>query len=273
MSGLTFRLKAAPPWRLDMSPLTPDRLDGIDSRAVSKIPLLSGNKRIAAGELFEIAAGDPADMRILDSSNRLDFIGHNMRNGRLTVEGDAGAYCGLNLGGGELIVRGNVGDYAAAGMTGGRLEATGDAGSHFGGALPGDMRGMNGGTAIVHGKSGQRLGDRMRRGTIIVEGDVGAYAASRMIAGTIIALGSAAGSYPGFGMKRGTLILRGEIERELPTFGDCGRHELAFLNLLLLQLRNISSRLDQFAAQPKIVHRRVGDQASGGKGEILSWRD
>lgn len=273
MSGLTFRLKAAPPWRLDMSPLTPDRLADIDSRAIPRIALLSGNKRVPTGELFEIAPGDPADIRILDSSDKLDFIGRDMRGGRLTVEGDAGAYCGLNLCGGELIVRGNVGDYAAAGMSGGRFEATGDAGGHFGGALPGDMRGMSGGTAIIHGKSGQRLGDRMRRGTIIVEGDVGAYAASRMIAGTIIALGTAAGAYPGFGMKRGTLILRGEAERELPTFSDCGRHELAFLNLLLLQLRNVSSRLDQFAAQPKIVHRRVGDQASGGKGEILVWRE
>lgn len=273
MSGLTFRLKAAPAWRLDMSPLTPDRLAGVDSRDISRISLLSGGRLMTVGELFEITLGDPTDIRILDSNEKLDFIGKNMRGGGLTVEGDAGAYCGLNLCGGELIVRGNVGDYAAAGMSGGRFEATGDAGSHFGGALPGEMRGMNGGTAIVHGKTGQRLGDRMRRGTIIVEGDVGAYAASRMIAGTIIALGSAAGSYPGFGMKRGTLILRGEAERELPTFGDCGRHELLFLNLLLLQLRNISSQLDQFAAQPKIVHRRVGDQAAGGKGEILSWRD
>jgi formylmethanofuran dehydrogenase subunit C len=272
MSGLTFRLKSVPPWRVDMAPLTPDRLASVEARAIPRIALLSGNKRIPAGDLFEVTPGDPADIRILDCSDKLDFIARDMGTGRVTVEGDAGAYCGLNLAGGELIVRGNVGDYAAAGMSGGRFEATGNAGDHFGGALPGEMRGMGGGTAVIHGKSGQRLGDRMRRGTIIVEGDIGAYAASRMIAGTIIALGSSAGVYPGFGMKRGTLILRGEAELELPTFGDCGRHELAFLNLLLLQLRNVSQRLDQFAAQPKIVHRRVGDQAAGGKGEILTWR-
>jgi formylmethanofuran dehydrogenase subunit C len=270
---LTFRLKAAPEWRLDLSPLTPDRLAAVASRDVPRIAILGGNKTTPAGDLFEIAPGDPSDIRILDSCDKLDFIGRDMRSGGITVDGNAGAYCGLNLAGGELTVNGNVGDYAAAGMSAGRLKVAGDAGDHLGGALPGEMRGMNGGTTVVHGRAGQRLGDRMRRGTIIVEGDIGAYAASRMIAGTIIALGSGVGSYPGFGMKRGTLILRGDAERELPTFGDCGRHELPFLNLLLLQLRDISGRLDQFAAQSKFVHRRVGDQAAGGKGEILYWRN
>jgi len=113
----------------------------------------------------------------------------------------------------------------------------------------------------------------MRRGTIIVEGNVGAYAASRMIAGTIIALGATVGAYPGFAMKRGTLILRAAPNHMLPTFADCGRHELGFLNLLFRQLRNTSSQLDRLAVQTKIVQRTVGDQAAGGKGELLFWRD
>lgn len=272
MSGLSFRLKAAVPWRVDMSPLTPDRLAGMNARDIARIGLLSGNSRIPAGDLFDIAAGDPADIRLQTNNDKLDFIGHDMRTGRLTVDGAAGAYCGLNLAGGELILRGQAGPYAAAGMTGGRFEAAGDVGDNFGGALPGEMRGMSGGIAILRGNAGQRIGDRMRRGTIIVEGNVGAYAASRMIAGTIIALGSAIGAYPGFAMKRGTLILRSLSNHMLPTFADCGRHELGFLSLLFLQLRNSSSQLDQLAAQTKIVQRMVGDQAAGGKGEILCWQ-
>ena len=273
LSGLTFRLKAAPSWRLDMSPLTPDRLAGLSSRDIGRIGLLSGNSRIPAGDLFDVTTGDPADIRVQSDSDKLDFIGGGMDRGRLTVEGSAGAYCGLNLAGGELILRGQAGPYAAAGMTGGSFEATGDVGDNFGSALPGEMRGMSGGIAILRGNAGQRIGDRMRRGTIIVEGNVGAYAASRMIAGTIIALGATVGAYPGFAMKRGTLILRAAANQMLPTFADCGRHELGFLNLLFLQLRNTSSQLDQLAAQTKIVQRMVGDQAAGGKGELLFWRD
>jgi formylmethanofuran dehydrogenase subunit C len=273
VSGLTFRLKAAPLSRLDMSPLTPDRLSGKSARDIGSIGLLCGNRSIPAGDLFDIGGGDVADIRIQGDSDRLDFIGRGMRSGRLTVEGIAGAYCGLDLAGGTLHLQGHAGDYAAAGMTGGTFTVTGNAGDNFGGALPGEMRGLSGGTAIVRGNAGHRTGDRMRRGTLIVEGSVGAYAASRMTAGTLIALGSQAGAYPGFAMKRGTLILRGAANQMLPTFADCGRHELAFLNLLLLQLRNTSSQLDKLAAQPKFVQRTVGDQAAGGKGEILLWRD
>jgi formylmethanofuran dehydrogenase subunit C len=255
-----------------MSPLTPNLLAGMNARDIGRVGLLSGNNRIPAGDLFDMTAGDPADIRLQSDSDQLDFIGSGMDRGRLTIEGSAGAYCGLNLAGGELILRGQAGPYAAAFMSGGRFEATGDVGDNFGGALPGEMRGMSGGIAILRGNAGQRIGDRMRRGTIIVEGNVGAYAASRMIAGTIIALGTTVGAYPGFAMKRGTLILRAAANRMLPTFADCGRHELGFLNLLFLQLRNTSSQLDQLAAQTKIVQRRVGDQAAGGNGELLLWQ-
>ena len=89
MSGLTFRLKAAPPWRLDMSPLTPDRLAGMNARDIQRIGLLSGNSRIPAGDLFDVAAGDSADIRVQSDSDKLDFIGSGMNRGRLTVEGSA----------------------------------------------------------------------------------------------------------------------------------------------------------------------------------------
>ena len=54
MSGLTFRLKAAPAWRLDLSPLTPDRLAAVAARDVPRISILGGNRTTPAGDLFEI---------------------------------------------------------------------------------------------------------------------------------------------------------------------------------------------------------------------------
>ena len=47
------------------------------------------------------------------------------------------------------------------------------------------MEGMTGGTLIIHGNAGARLGDRMRRGLVLVGGDAGDFAASRLVAGTI----------------------------------------------------------------------------------------
>lgn len=273
MSALTLTLKEKPQQRLDLSALTPDRLQGLDVSAIERIEIRVGNRRLSVGDLFAVTAGDRGTLRILNSGGKLDRIGCGMTGGSITVEGDAGAYLGQAMSGGYVVVQGNVGPGAAMEMRGGIIEIDGNAGDFVGGVLPGDMKGMSGGLVVLRGNAGARVGDRMRRGTILVEGNVGDYAASRMIAGTIIVLGADPGAYPGLGMKRGSLILRGHPERELPSFGDCGRHDLGFLRLLLRALHGRSIRLDQLAARPTQVRRLVGDQAGGGTGEILIWQD
>lgn len=271
MSGLVLTLKEPPRQRFDLSPLLPERLQGLDAAAISALELAGGNRRAHVGDFFAVTPGDPSDLRIAGSSDRLDHIGHGMTGGAITVAGDAGAYLGLAMTGGRLVVEGNAGPYAAAMLGGGTIEIGGNAGDHLGGAPAGEMKGMGGGLVVVRGNAGERAGDRMRRGTIIVEGSVGACAAARMIAGTLVVLGPELGPYPGFGMKRGTLLHLVRPQRELPSFADCGRHDLGFLGLLLRDLRGHSRRLDSLATRPTSVHRFVGDLANGGMGELLFW--
>jgi len=272
VSGLVLTLRAPPKQRVDLSALTPDRLQGVDAAAIAKLSLQCGNRPIAVGELFTITSGDPDDLRLVGDCGRFDRIGAEMTSGAITVEGDAGAYLGHAMRGGRMHVRGNAGVGAAQEMRGGEIAIDGDAGDFLGGARPGEMKGMSGGLAIVRGNAGDRVGDRMRRGTIIVDGNLGAYAASRMIAGTVIALGPAVGPYPGFAMKRGSLILLGRPDRMLPTFADCGRHDLTFLRLLFRSLKGRSPHVDELSSRPPIVQRLAGDQSVGGKGEILLWQ-
>lgn len=266
-------LREVPRQRIDLSPLTPDRLLALDGRAVANVELACGNRQVPLGDLFSVAAGDPADLRLIGVCSKCDRIGAGMTRGTITLDGDAGAYLGLQMQGGAIRVRGNVGIGAATEMHGGVVEIDGSAGDLLGGALPGDMKGMDGGLVVVRGEAADRIGDRMRRGAIVVEGSVGAFAASRMVAGTVVVLGTTVGAYPGFGMKRGSLILRGQAERQLPTFSDCGRHDLGFLALLWRSLRGRSRRLDEVAMGPRMVRRLAGDRAVGGKGEILLWQD
>lgn len=273
MTGLTLTLREAPRQRVDLSALAPDRLKGLGGAEVSKLSLGLGNARIFVGDLFAVKAGDPLDLLIAGSCAKFDGIGRGMSGGLITVQGDAGAYLGENMTGGRIHVQGNAGIGTAMGMRGGVIEIGGNAGDLLGSARPGDMKGMSGGLVVVRGDVGERVGDRMRRGTVIVEGNAAGYAASRMIAGTVILLGANVGSYPGFGMKRGTLLMRRRAERELPSFGDCGRHELGFLRVMFQALRGHSRRLDQLGPQATSVRRLAGDQAADGKGEILIFED
>ena len=97
----------------------------------------------------------------------------------------------------------------------------------MGGSLPGNMKGMQGGTVILKGNGGSRLGDNMRRGTILVEGNVADYCGSRMIAGTIAVMGTV-GDHVGYGMRRGTLLLW-QKPKLSATFADCGFHTVRLL--------------------------------------------
>jgi formylmethanofuran dehydrogenase subunit C len=272
VSGLVLTLRAPPRQRVDLSALTPDKLQGIDAAAIANLPLECGNRSVAAGELFTMTSGDPDDLRLVGDCGKFDRIGAELTRGMITVEGNAGAYLGHAMRGGRIHVQGSAGIGAAQELRGGEIAIDGNAGDFLGGARPGEMKGMSGGLVLVRGDAGDRVADRMRRGTIIVEGSLGAYAVSRMIAGTVLALGPTIGPYPGFAMKRGSLILLSHPTRDLPTFADCGRHDLAFLHLLLRSLKGRSPRLDDLTKRPPLVQRLAGDQSVGGKGEILLWQ-
>lgn len=267
MSILTLTLRKRPDQRADMSPLIPNRLVGMRVEDVRKLHLRVGKQMVEVDELFDVY-GDPTDEFIIrNSCNKLDYIGRDQESGRITVEGDAGAYLGMGMKGGKITVIGSVGMFAACEMKGGALEIKGNSGDFLGAALPGNKQGMKGGTVLVKGDAGQRLGDHMRRGIILVEGNTGDYCGSRMTAGTIAVMGET-GRYLGYAMKRGTLLLWKQPNIP-PTFNDCGSHTLTFLSLFFASLRNSDSKFSDPVSVFNRVRRYGGDMASLGRGEIL----
>jgi formylmethanofuran dehydrogenase subunit C len=263
---LVFSLRAMPDQRLDMSPLVPHLLAGKTAPEIAEITLGRTRHAATVGDLFRVRMGDPQQLRIEGSCDRLDLVGHAMRDGEIVVDGDVGARAGRLMSGGRLLVDGHAGPWAASGMTGGTLEITRSAGDRLGGPLAGEMAGMRGGVVVVRGNAGERVGDRMRRGTIVVEGRSGAHAGSRMLAGTLI-LRRAVGVMPGYLMRRGTIVL-GEGSNVLsPTFVDCGVHDLVAARLLADFVKPYSARAASVFRGP--LRRRAGDMAVLGKGEIF----
>jgi formylmethanofuran dehydrogenase subunit C len=269
MSALTFRLLSFPRQTVDLSSLTPDRLSGKGKKEIAAIELTSGNRKVPAGELFEISGSDATDILFRDACDKLSRIGQGMSGGSITVEGDAGAYLGIGMQNGRIKVTGNVGAWTGSGMANGEIHVTGNAGEFLGAAVAGDKQGMLGGAIIVEGDAGARAGDHMRRGMLLIKGNVGDYCGSRMLAGTIAVLG-ATGAGLGFGLKRGTLLLS-QAPTPSATFNDCGTHDLAFLNLLHAQFRRMCGTQTEFAPHTARVRRFMGDLANDGKGEILVY--
>lgn len=270
MSDLVLRVRTPPQFRLDLSPLTPERLAGQSADAVARVLLACGRRRVPVGEWFDVRGSAGRSILIEGDCARMDRIGAGMQDGQIRIEGDAGAYVGLGMQGGRIDVSGSVDAYAACGLTGGLVRVGGNAGDYLGAALPGEHRGMRGGVVIVAGRLGDRAGDHMRRGLILAEGACGNYCASRMQGGTIATLG-ACGERPGFAMRRGTLLLVGPAPTPGPTFNDGGELPLGFLVLLARSWKELPSRFASLARASTRVRRWTGDLAFGGQGELIHW--
>lgn len=272
MSQLTLSLRPEIKTRVDMTGITPDRLQDLTQSAIRKLKLQAGTQSLPLDKLFSIQGqAKSADMVLRGSRGLLDNIGRDMQSGRLTVQGKAGDFTGYGLRGGEILVTGDSGHWAGRDMRGGRLDIRGSAGDYLAAAFPGDQYGMRDGLIVVHGHAGDRAGERMRRGVVLIKGDAGDYCGARVRAGTLIVQGSS-GRFIGTQMKRGTIILSQAPDGLPATFNDCGEYEPVFLALLYRKL-SAKDRLRDMKHQPVRVRRLAGDLAVAGKGEILILQD
>jgi formylmethanofuran dehydrogenase subunit C len=265
MTRLT--LKAEPPVRLALDSLLPERLAGLKPGEIERLPLVLGKREEKVGDWFRLDGSGGDSLVIAGEGERLDRIGAAMTAGRIIVEGAAGAYLGQGLAGGEIRLEGAAGFGLASDMRGGLIRVAGDAGDGVGGALPGTGSGMSGGTVIITGTAGARCGYQLRRGLLVVGGDAGPACGGAMLAGTIL-LGGRAQAYAGAAMRHGSLLALGGFERPGPTFIDSGVHELVALRLLARLLASLG--LGALAARLGPMRRLLGDQAIGGKGELLA---
>lgn len=268
MTALTFTLKQPARQRIDVSPLTPNSLEGRSLAEIGAISLQHGNRKEPVAELFAVN-GDVAEGIVFAGANgKLDYVGKGMTQGEIRVDGDAGSYLGMQMRGGNITVTGSVDAYAACELKNGTVIIRGNAGDFLGAALPGNKKGMAGGVVIVKGNAGDRVGDHLRRGAILIEGNAGAYLGSRMTAGTIAVNGSV-GENIGYAMGRGTLLLAQTPSAIPATFNDCGTHTLGFIPLLLKSFQGLDTPFGGMTEQFRRVRRYAGDMCGIGKGEIL----
>lgn len=266
MRALTFTLVARPGERLDLSPLTPQGLAGMNRREIEKVKVGTTRHGAVVGDIFRVAGTDLQEIVFDGGSSRFDRVAEGLTEGTVRVAGDVGALVGRAMRGGQVLVEGNAGPHAGSSMRGGRLEITGRAGDCLGGPLAGELAGMNGGMLIVRGGVGAYAADRMRRGLIAILKGCGDFAGSRMIAGTLVVAGGA-GEMPGYLMRRGSIVLDRAPKSLSPSFVECGAPESVFAALLDRHLVNEGvTKRPLLGSAPR---RHGGDNAVLGLGEIL----
>ena len=269
MKPMIFTLREKPRQTLDLSALTPDSLAAAGGkRRIKNIQLPLGPAKVPLGDVFSLSGDNPEDIELRRTTERVVRIGAAMTRGRITVKAHGGDELGCRMKGGAIRVAGDCGNRLGCNMSWGRIEVEGNAGDYVGGGAPTATRGMTDGLITVWGNAGNRVGDKMRRGMILVAGEVADFTGAGMIAGTIVALGKS-GKLPGYGMKRGSIILGKRPGQLGATLSDCGILKMEYLRLFFKQLSRMGSRYRFFRDFGPEVHLYAGDMANGGKGELM----
>ena len=137
--------------RVDASSLQPGLILRKNEDEIRGLPLMIGNQKIPLGELCIVRRNLDVqnDLVLSGETQSLIKVGHSMKGGRLTVEGNTGDEVGVSMSAGIIHVHGNVGDWCGANEN------------------P-NSSGMQGGMIFVDGSAGDEVGAGMRRGMIFV---------------------------------------------------------------------------------------------------------
>ncbi len=170
------------------------------------IPLTLSEKKII-GYLTSVAAEKLAIRgEALVIEKNFDYIGMEMKNGKILVK-NAGNYMGKNMYDGEIKVEGNTLGNVGEGMVGGKIEIAGDAYGNYVGWR------MEGGEILIKCTCRNFIGLRMLDGKITLEKSAGNGIGERMEGGEIL-IGGRCGVV-GKGMKKGIIrIKEGIISQE-----------------------------------------------------------
>lgn len=203
--------------------INPNVLEGKTLSEIEQLKLWEGNKQRSLCELFKVEQtrheSEPENIKVTIEGDvsKVRRIGACMKNGEITINGDAGMHLGGEMKGGKITVHGNAGAWAGTMMKDGIIEIHGNAGNYLGAPYRGSTAGMHGGKIIVFGNVGHETGACMKKGTIKICGSSGQFTGLRMRNGTIYVQGNC-DERAGACMLEGKIVVGGTLQSVLPSF-------------------------------------------------------
>ena len=205
MSSLTFKFKIKDKYRLDMSWLS--NINTSDLSIIRNIKINYRNNFYKIDELFSLSGDNYNDIKILNSTNKLDNIGNELAHKKITINGSTGFGLAKNMSSGEIILKGDAGNNACCGMSGGTVLIYGNAGNGLCSLPTGKNLGLVDGFIYVQKNVGKNSIIRMRRGNIVVGGSIGDNSCLELISGTVTILGKIGDNFCN-NARRGTLFVK-----------------------------------------------------------------
>ena len=161
MTALIFTLKKTPTIKLNCGCLTPNNLAGLSLTKIKNINFFNTNSSPKVSDFFEVSGENSQHIVFKNTNQQLDYIGHKMTRGQITIEDDCGDFLGSQMRGGSIICHGNANDRIGDQMRRGLILIDGNAGEYCGSR-------MIAGTIGIYGHVASHVGFAMKRGTILL---------------------------------------------------------------------------------------------------------
>lgn len=250
MQIVTISLKQRNKIPIEADSINPDNIAGKTEDEIKTMLVWYGNRQCPLGELFnvKVEGKDSTENTIIvinGDVSRVKRIGQGMSSGEIEINGNVDMHCGSNMKGGKIVINGNADSWLGCEMMGGEIVLNGNGGYYVGGGYRGEACGMKGGKITVNGNVRDYLGEHMCGGEIHVMGNAGLLPAIMNNGGNIIIEGNT--EMPASEMKKGTVIIKGEVRDLLPSYLEEGTEEVNGV----------------------LYHRFIGDVNNGGKGVLL----
>ena len=266
MSYLILKLKKKLRYRINLSLLTPNKIIKKKISIIKSLKITYGKEKKEISDFFSISGNLKKGIIFKGNLEKCDFIGDEMKEGKIIINGNVGDYLGNKMSGGKIIINGSSLNYTGASLKGGEILIKKNTGDFLGSSIQGEKLGMTGGLIIVKGNAANKLGFKMRSGVIFIKGNARDFVGCQMIAGTIIIKGKI-GLNIGLLMKRGTIILEKQKLTE-PYLNYNGKNNYVFLKVLENYLKKLNGEFKNIF--PNIYTKKyLGDVTCNGMGEVL----
>ena len=234
MKPLILKCKIKDRQRLDMSWLSTietSKLSDIKNTLISY-----GSKQYKLSTLFNVSGDNFEDIVIKNSGAHLDNIGSNLKDKKITVNGNVGYGLAKGMINGKIIVNGNAGKNACSGMRGGSVHILGNADDGLCSLPTGMNEGIVDGFIYVRKNVGDNSIIRMRRGNIIIGGNIGSGSCLELISGSIVILGKIGKKFC-HKARRGTIFTKDKsVSRE---YIKANETDLTFFNFYKIKINKI----------------------------------
>jgi formylmethanofuran dehydrogenase subunit C len=105
VSALVFEMKDTPDQRLDLSPLVPERLNGLSRKDIQAIEIGTTRETLTVGDAFKVKGKNAQEIHFDGTDERCDKIGAKLAGGEIFVDGDVGSQLGARMTDGKIELR------------------------------------------------------------------------------------------------------------------------------------------------------------------------